>query len=147
LHPRCGTSFLFIVIITSILVFSLAFGSFTLPIENRALHQLALIGIKLPLLFPVAGIAYEFQRLSARFPNSSILKPFVAPGLWIQRITTQEPGDDMVEVALVSLKVSLAREAESLSEQGAGAGRSTVFVESLRDVVYDDPRPLGATTA
>ncbi len=141
LHPRCGTSFLFIVIITSILVFTLVLGSVTLPIQNAALHQLALVALKLPLLFPIAGIAYEFQRLSARFPDSPFITPFVLPGLWLQRITTQEPDDAQVEVALVSLKAALAREAAA---EAAGANvnmtRRESFVQTIKDVVYDDPR-------
>lgn len=112
LHPRCGTSFLFIVVMTSILVFAVVFGSFELPIENRILKQLSLIGMKLPLLFPIAGIAFEFQRLSARFPNAFWVRPLIWPGLMLQKITTQEPTDDQLEVALASLKVALAREAE-----------------------------------
>lgn len=112
LHPRCGTSFLFIVVMTSILVFAVVFGSFELPIENRLLKQLSLIALKLPLLFPIAGIAYEFQRLSAKFPDAFWVRPLIWPGLMLQKITTQEPTDDQLEVALASLKVALAREAE-----------------------------------
>lgn len=144
LHPRCGTSFLFIVILTSIIVFTLAFGAVELPIQNRALHQLALIGLKLPLLFPIAGIAYEFQRLSARFPDSPFIRPMIAPGLWLQHITTQEPDDQQVEVALASLKLALAREAEFEAAANADAGRRTGFVGTLADIVYDDPRPVAA---
>lgn len=136
LHPRCGTSFLFIVIITSIIVFTLALGSIRLPIENAALHQLALVALKLPLMFPIAGIAYEFQRLSARFPDSPLIMPFILPGLLLQRITTQEPDDGQVEVALVSLKAALAREATTIAD------RREKFVASLADVVYDDPRAV-----
>lgn len=144
LHPRCGTSFLFIVILTSIIVFTLAFGAVQLPIANRALHQLALVGLKLPLLFPIAGIAYEFQRLSARFPDSPFIRPLIAPGLWLQRITTQEPDAQQVEVALASLKLALAREAETLAGTGLGEGRREGFVSSLAEIVYDDPRPIAA---
>lgn len=140
LHPRCGTSFLFIVILTSIAVFTLALGQIQLPIENGALRQLALIALKLPLMFPIAGIAYEFQRLSAKFPDSKLITPFVLPGLWLQRITTQEPDDGQVEVALVSLKAALAREADALA--GADANRRESFVQTISDVVYDDPRPV-----
>jgi uncharacterized protein YqhQ len=164
LHPRCGTSFLFIVIITSILVFTLAFSAVSLPIENRLLHQLALVGLKLPLMFPIAGLAYEFQRLSAKFPESPLIKPFIYPGLLLQHITTQEPDDSQVEVALVSLKAALAREAaftgksrlvqdtvnastEADSVVELPAERRERFVATVDDVEYADPRPVELAAA
>ncbi len=164
LHPRCGTSFLFIVIITSILVFTLAFSTVSLPIENRILHQLALVGLKLPLMFPIAGLAYEFQRMSAKFPNSPLVKPFIFPGLMLQHITTQEPDDEQVEVALVSLKAALAREAAFTGkdrlvqdqETGSAAPSNVVqlpaerrerFVSNVNEVEYADPRPVAQDAA
>ena len=164
LHPRCGTSFLFIVIITSIIVFTLAFSTVSLPIENRVLHQLALVGLKLPLMFPIAGLAYEFQRLSAKFPNSGLIKPLIFPGLLLQRITTQEPDDEQVEVALVSLKAALAREAaftgkarlvgdqvsasvENENVVETPAERRERFVANVNEVDYDDPRPVALAAA
>ncbi|MFT6396195.1 MAG: hypothetical protein ACJAYU_000938 [Bradymonadia bacterium] len=164
LHPRCGTSFLFIVIITSILVFTLAFSTVSLPIENRILHQLALVGLKLPLMFPIAGLAYEFQRMSAKYPDSPFVKPFIFPGLMLQHITTQEPDDEQVEVALVSLKAALAREATSTGKsrlvqdaQSTSAEPSNVvdfpaerrqrFVANVNEVEYADPRPVAQDAA
>ena len=164
LHPRCGTSFLFIVIVTSILVFTLAFSTVSLPIENRILHQLALVGLKLPLMFPIAGLAYEFQRLSAKFPESPFIKPFIYPGLLLQHITTQEPDDSQVEVALVSLKAALAREAaftgkarlvqdevktaaEAQNVVDLPSERRERFVATVDDVDYADPRPIELAAA
>ena len=164
LHPRCGTSFLFIVIITSILVFTLAFSAVSLPIENRILHQLALVGLKLPLMFPIAGLAYEFQRLSSKFPESPLIKPFIFPGLMLQHITTQEPDDAQVEVALVSLKAALAHEAaftgksrlvnDEVSASGEPANlaelppeRTERFVANVDEVDYADPRPVELAAA
>lgn len=120
LHPRCGTSFLFIVLMTSIIVFASVFGPLDLQIENRFLEQLAFIGMKLPLLFPIAGFAYEFQRLSAKYPDAAWIKPLIWPGLMLQRITTQEPDAGQLEVALASLKVALRREDE-VAQAGEGA--------------------------
>lgn len=121
LHPRCGTSFLFIVLMTSIVVFASVFGPLDLGIENRFLEQLAFVGLKLPLLFPIAGIAYEFQRLSAKHPDAAWIKPFIWPGLMLQKITTQEPDGPQLEVAIASLKVALRRERE-VAEADASAG-------------------------
>jgi len=103
-HPRCGTSFLFIVMISAIIVFSVIdtifigfFGSLT--VVSRILLHLLLM----PL---VAGIGYEVLKISARKSDNTIFKMFRAPGLWLQNITTKEPEDAMVEVAIESLKTA-----------------------------------------
>ena len=90
LHPRCGTSFLFIVLIVSIVLFSIA------PISDfyfRIAYRIALIPV-------IAGISYELLRLSGRYKDSPITKILVAPGLAFQRLTTKEPTDDMLEVSI-----------------------------------------------
>ncbi len=107
-HPRCGTSFLFIVILTSILIFAVTLR-FTLA-DNRFLDHLLKIFIKLPLLFPVAGLSYEALKLSARFRTNPLVRALMAPGLWLQRITTREPTDDQLEVALLAIEKTLWRE-------------------------------------
>jgi len=101
-HPRCGTSFLFIVMISAILIFSVIdtifigfFGSLT--VFSRILLHL----LMLPL---VAGIGYEVLKISARNGDKIIFRMLRAPGLWLQHITTKEPEDEMVEVAIKSLK-------------------------------------------
>lgn len=103
-HPRCGTSFIFIVLLVSILMFALidsfiilGFGSITLKI--RIIFHLAL----LPL---VAGVAYEFLKLTAKYQNKSIGKWLTMPGLWLQHITTKPPSDDQVEIAIAALKAA-----------------------------------------
>ena len=96
LHPRCGTSFLLIVMVLSILIFSF-FGWPSLG------QRIALRLLLLPL---VAGISYEAIRLTAR-SSSPLLRLFVVPGLWLQRLTTSEPDNDQVEVALCALKAVL----------------------------------------
>ena len=93
-HPRCGTSFIFIVIIVSILLFS--------AIPN--LGVVARLGYRL-LLIPVIGaISYELLKLSDRFKHSRILYVFTLPGLAFQRLTTREPSSDMLEVAVEAIK-------------------------------------------
>jgi uncharacterized protein YqhQ len=66
--------------------------------------------LKIALAFPVAGIAYELQKRSARPDCPPVLKTLVSPGLWLQRITTVEPSDDQLEIALLALDRALARE-------------------------------------
>ena len=90
-HPRCGTSFLFVVIAVSILVASF------ITTENT----LARVGIKLLLLPVVMGVSYEIIKYSGSHDNwlSRVLS---APGLWVQRLTTREPDDDQIEVAMTS---------------------------------------------
>jgi uncharacterized protein YqhQ len=123
LHPRCGTTFLIMVIAISILVFSLAFPLIILvvgvPTRYGWLNQVIYVGIKLPLLFPIAGLAYEFQRLTSRYMDRWWARMLAWPGLGIQRLTTRPPTDDQLEVALTSLRKVLWRE-ESLKGDQAG---------------------------
>jgi uncharacterized protein YqhQ len=111
LHPRCGTSFLLITVVVSILLFSVVFPLMPDISERKWLNQLAYVFIKVPLMFPVAGIAYEATRLSARFPRNPIVRLFTWPGLMLQHITTKEPDDQQLEIALVALQMTLRREA------------------------------------
>jgi len=110
-HPRCGTSFIIIVLLASILLFSLAFP--LLP-KFEGLPKLArnfvFILIKLPLLLPIAGISYELIKLAGKYRRNPLLKLAVLPGLLTQRITTKPPSDDMLEIAILSLKKCLWRE-------------------------------------
>ncbi|HOA34678.1 MAG TPA: DUF1385 domain-containing protein [Bacillota bacterium] len=92
-HPRCGTSFLLIVMVLSILLFSL-FG--WLPLWQR-------IAIRLLMLPLVAGLSYEVIRLTAR-SSLPLLRLLSLPGLWLQKLTTSEPDNGQVEVALCALK-------------------------------------------
>lgn len=115
LHPRCGTAFILIVLLVSIVLFAAVFPFVPQISSNRILNQLGLIAVKLPLMFPVAGIAYELQRLSAKDTCPTLIKVLLKPGLWMQKITTKEPSDDQLEVALVSLRRALGRENGVLS--------------------------------
>lgn len=104
-HPRCGTSFLFVVIFVSILVSSVVFGIW--PITNAGLRTLVHL-ILLPL---VVGITYEFNRWVGRHVQDSKLAQFLtAPGLWMQNFTTNEPDDSMIECAIRSLELVLPSE-------------------------------------
>jgi uncharacterized protein YqhQ len=99
LHPRCGTSFLMFVMAISILVFSLVPS--TMPFAVKFAARVVLI----PL---IAGLAYEVIRFSARHLDSAACRMLIQPGLWLQRITTKEPDDTQLEVAIVALKTALA---------------------------------------
>ncbi|HJQ34830.1 MAG TPA: DUF1385 domain-containing protein [Pyrinomonadaceae bacterium] len=99
-HPRCGTSFLMVVMLVSIVLFSVvAFSSFAYNIAVRV----ALIPV-------VAGLSYEIIRLSAKKEGGLIFKLITRPGVWLQNITTKEPDDKQLEVAIVALKESLKLE-------------------------------------
>lgn len=102
-HPRCGTSFLMIVMLVSILLFSvITFDS----LVYNFLVRLALVPV-------VAGISYEIIRLAARKEAGALFKLMTLPGVWLQNITTQEPDDSQLEVALEALKESLKLEPQS----------------------------------
>lgn len=90
LHPRCGTSFLFIVLLVSIVLYSILPN---LDFYYRIAYRIALIPV-------IAGVSYELLRLSGKYKDSPITKVFVAPGLAFQRLTTKEPTDDMLEVSV-----------------------------------------------
>jgi len=106
LHPRCGTSFLLFVLLVSIVLFAL--------IPKTAPFVLKLGG-RLLLVPVVAGLSYEVLRLTAKKRAAPIFAALVAPGLALQRITTQEPTDDMLQVAIAALEEAL-REDGLLSE-------------------------------
>jgi uncharacterized protein YqhQ len=97
LHPRCGTAFLMTVFVIAILVFSLA--------GNPALWLKILS--RLLLLPVVAGVSYEFLRFTGRHFDHFWVRVLAQPGLWLQRLTTAEPTDDMIEVAIASLQRTL----------------------------------------
>lgn len=124
-HPRCGTSFLFIVILVSILIFAVTLR-FPL-VDNRLLDNLLKVFIKVPLMLPVAGVSYELLKLSARFERNPIVRIFTAPGLWLQRLTTREPTDDQLEVALISIEKTLWREAQAEPEAALASEEVEVF--------------------
>ncbi|MCH7548732.1 MAG: DUF1385 domain-containing protein, partial [Candidatus Krumholzibacteriota bacterium] len=100
LHPRCGTSFLLVVMLVSIIVF--AFLGKPLTWGDRLL-RFAMIPV-------IGGIAFEFIKLSAKEKLAPYLKPAIWPGLMLQKITTSEPSDDMLEVAIAALDACLDRQ-------------------------------------
>lgn len=100
LHARCGTSFIMIVLVISILVFSLVTTS------NFLLKFLSRI-ILIPI---IAGISYEFLKLFARYENKPLVKILLYPGMFLQKLTTKEPDEKQIEVAIASVKAVLKLE-------------------------------------
>jgi uncharacterized protein YqhQ len=110
LHARCGTAFIMLVLIVSIFLFSLVFPFFPHDLfGNKIATNLFFIAIKMCLLLPIAGFSYELIRFGERVRNP-LLDVVLKPGLLLQRLTTREPSDDQIEVALVALKRTLERE-------------------------------------
>lgn len=114
-HPRCGTSFLLIVMLVSILLFSmldavLIFWLGPISLVTRLMTHL-------PLLPFVGGVSYELIRISARHSSTLIGRIIVAPGLWLQKITTKEPDDGQLEVALTALRTALGQEEPASTPQ------------------------------
>ncbi len=104
IHPRCGTSFIFIVLILSIVVYSfLGWGN---AWYLRVIYRLLLLPV-------IAGIAYEIIRFAGRHKDSKLLPIIIAPGLLMQRLTTRQPSDDQVEVAYRALQAVMEKEQEA----------------------------------
>ncbi|MBQ3004430.1 MAG: DUF1385 domain-containing protein [Clostridia bacterium] len=102
LHPRCGTSFIFVVLIISILISSII-GLIPGLRDLRALWMV----IKLLLLPVVAGVAYEFIKYAGKNEDKKWVCVLSKPGLWMQKITTNEPTDDIIEVGIAALNAAL----------------------------------------
>ena len=111
-HPRCGTSFLLVVVVLSILLFSVASTVLLncLPalaaMQGTLGYKLIMVCFKLLLLPVVVSIAYEINRLVGKYDNW-FTKLLVAPGMWMQRITTNEPDDDMIRVGISAVEAVL----------------------------------------
>ena len=115
LHPRCGTSFLLVVMVISIIVFSLASSGLLalIPalaaIQGSFLYRLIMILFKLLLLPVVVGITYEINRWAGKHDNR-FTRIISAPGMWMQNFTTNEPDDSMIEVAIKAVEAVLPEE-------------------------------------
>jgi uncharacterized protein YqhQ len=107
LHPRCGTSFMFFVLLISILVFSIIDTCVSAFILHKPVPVLLRLGYHILLIPLVSGISYEVLRYSGRNLKHPLVKVMTVPGMALQHITTQPPDDQMVETALVAMKVAL----------------------------------------
>ena len=115
LHPRCGTSFLLVVMVISILVFSVASSGLLAVVpaleamRGSFLYRLIMVAFKLLLLPVIVGITYEINRWCGRVDNG-FTRALSAPGMWMQNFTTNEPDDGMIEVAIKAVEAVLPEE-------------------------------------
>lgn len=115
LHPRCGTSFLLIVMLISIIVFSCM--DFILPVPKDMLQKIIIKVVLRVIMMPViAGISYELQRYSSNHLDRCWVKLVAFPGLSLQKITTKEPDLDQLEVAIVAIKAALGEKVDNARE-------------------------------
>jgi len=102
LHPRCGTAFMFITVLVSLVFFVLL-----LPPKLNIIIRILL---EIPILIPIAGVSYELLKLSDKFKDNLLMKLFIAPGLGFQLITTKQPDKKQLEVAIAAMKTVIAME-------------------------------------
>ncbi len=112
LHPRCGTSFLVMVMLISLFFFSIL-DSFILIFHGN-INLLIRLATHLPLVPLVGGLSYEAIKASAKKPDHPVVKILISPGLALQKITTREPDDSMLEVAIIALKAARGEPYEHL---------------------------------
>ncbi len=108
LHPRCGTAFLLVVMVVAIIIFSV------IPISKewpKIYQTLAKVGIRIIFIPLIAGLSYEIIKWADR-KRTPFTKMLIAPGLWLQNLTTREPDDKQQEVAIAALKEVLRMESE-----------------------------------
>jgi uncharacterized protein YqhQ len=110
-HPRCGTAFLFLVFIVAVIAFSLV-G--TPPLEIRILSRIILVPV-------IAGISYEILKLGARFESNPIMRLLIMPGIWLQMLTTKQPDDQQIEVAIAAMNEALAADGQPVRGGEAAA--------------------------
>ncbi|MBQ2694683.1 MAG: DUF1385 domain-containing protein [Clostridia bacterium] len=116
-HPRCGTSFIFVTIILSIIVSSVVSVLFPALTQVRAVWMI----VKILMLPVIMGVGFEFIQLAGKYPNK-FTKLLSAPGLLMQRITTAEPDDAIIEVAIEAMKAALSGEVEKAPEETPDEG-------------------------
>ena len=115
LHPRCGTSFLLIVMLIAIVVFSTI--DFIFPTPTTMIGRIGMkIGLRVILMPLIAGISYEIQRYSSKHLDNFCIKFLAFPGLSLQKITTREPDLEQLEVAIVAIKAALGEKIENARE-------------------------------
>ena len=138
IHPRCGTTFMFLVLTVSILlymftsyfVYSFIYSSFIPP---KIVGNITVLIINIALLPIVSGISYELLKLGFRFYNFPLMRLAILPGLLLQKITTRIPEDDEIEVALFSLNKLLDNSIESRTEEEVRADIEKEKAKELND--------------
>lgn len=110
-HARCGTSFVLFVLTLSIFMFAAIFPFVPRVSDLALVNHLAMIVLKVPLMLPLAGLAYEINRYASMHPGQLWVQGIVFPGRLMQKLTTREPDDDQLEIALGAMRAALARDA------------------------------------
>lgn len=128
-HARCGTSFVLFVLVLSIFMFAAVFPFIPRVSNITLVNHLAMILVKVPLMLPLAGLAYEINRFAANHPKQLWVQLIVWPGRVMQKLTTREPTADQLEIALAAMRAALRREAELIN----------VDVDSARAFVENQP--------
>jgi uncharacterized protein YqhQ len=138
MHPRCGTTFLVMVALVSILVFT-GIGAFLPRIQTGSalLDNLVFFVEKLPFLPVIVAVTFEIQRVFARYCTTGPLRMLLWPGFLVQKITTAEPDDAQLEVALGSLRVTLFRQEQGPAE-AAERGHGDVAFPTYEDLLTAD---------
>jgi uncharacterized protein YqhQ len=125
-HPRCGTEFLVVVIIISIIAFSIVGKQ---PILVTVVSRIILVPI-------IAAVAYEVLQFGARHEDNRLVRAIITPGIWVQKITTKQPTDDMIEVAIVSLEEALKADGQAVPDGSADFPRSS-YADALATQAVD----------
>jgi uncharacterized protein YqhQ len=143
MHVRCGTSFLLMVMVISIIVFTLVpvrLIAQWLGMDQQWQITLMAIGMRIVLLPLIAGLAYEVIKWAGKAPDKPLVRVLLWPGLQLQKMTTREPSDDMVEVAVAAMKEVVAR--EDAERDGSAAASGTAG-----DTSEDTPASEGSNAA
>ncbi|MCP4499372.1 MAG: DUF1385 domain-containing protein [Deltaproteobacteria bacterium] len=124
-HPRCGTSLILMVISISVVFFAavlpLLMPLFSMITDNDMGKATLGFVVKIPLMLPIAGIAYEVQRLAAKHPTNLLVRMFISPGMLLQKLTTRQPTEKEMEVALTALRKTVWRERWVAEQEEKGA--------------------------
>lgn len=119
-HPRCGTSFILIVALLAIFLYAVADSIYAIQTGHPP-ELFTRFGLHFSLLPLVAGISFELLKLSGKTRENPITKFFIAPGLWLQKLTTKEPSLEQLEVAIAALKAALGKTETSTTTSSAAA--------------------------
>jgi uncharacterized protein YqhQ len=133
-HQRCGTEFLVIVIILSILAFSL------IGKQDPVLMVLS----RIALIPVIAAVGYEILRFGAKHRGNPIVRALYLPGIWVQMITTKQPSDDQIEVAIVSMQQALLADNEAIPTGSAELAREPLDAVTTPTSVQVQPPAAGS---
>ncbi|NUM81109.1 DUF1385 domain-containing protein [bacterium] len=124
LHPRCGTSFLMFVMITSVLCFAVIDSFYMMA--NGPITLGMRLALHLPFIPVIAGVSYELIKLSGKYYQFPLARIFMYPGLWLQKITTKKPDEKQLEVAIAALKAALGEDLVREYNEGRISGSMSV---------------------